>query len=295
MQYKAIILAGGAGTRLWPLTSFTCKQLLGLYDKPVIFYPLCLALLSGVREILIISTANATPQLEEVLGNGEDLGCCISYKCQEKPNGIAEALILGEDFLDGCPCILLLGDNVLIKSGYTDWITSLMDHNKGATIFGARVDQPQDFGIVEISRSSGQVLSISEKPSHPKSNVAAIGMYLYDGTAPARAKELKPSNRGELEITDLNKSYLADDQLCCDVLSRGDFWADVGTPDNLLECSVFVKTFQHQSSRVIGSPEEAALRQGLITAKQYENLIKAMPKSPYSKILFESVNDAEQS
>ena len=288
---KCIILAGGLGTRLAPLTNFACKQLLPVFDKPAIYYPINLALLSGIREILIISTPDATPQIASALGDGSKFGCVFEYVVQREPRGIAEALILGESFLANSDCLLLLGDNILIKGGYTEWVSDLFASNKGATIVGTRVDRPQEFGVIEIDSNSKDVVNIEEKPERPKTNIASIGMYVYDGSASQRAKQLKPSDRGELEITDLNLSYLADKQLSCSVLSRGDFWADIGHFDSLLACANMISLSQSHSNTIIGSPEEAALNSGFIDRPQFLKLVNSLPKNRYSEVLRRSVDD----
>ena len=284
-EIKAIILAGGTGSRLRPLTDMVCKQLLPIYDKPVIYYPLSSCILAGIRDILIISTPEALPIMRRSLGNGQQLGCSISYKVQERANGIAEALLLGEDFLDGASCFLILGDNVLFKSGYTAFIATSISKNSGATVFGLPVKNPSAFGVVSLNAETNQVLAIEEKPDNPKSNIAAIGMYIYDETAPKRVKKLKPSARGELEITDLNNSYLRDEVLSCRTLSRGDFWADVGGFEAMNDCSNFVRLHQEYTNLLIGSPEECAYRMGYLSKDEFANMIRKMPKSCYSKML----------
>lgn len=282
---KAIILAGGTGSRLNPATKSICKQLLPVYDKPAIYYPFSLCLLSGISEILIISTPDSVPALEKLLGDGSNYGCSIQYKVQYRPDGIARALIIGEEFLNGDPCMLLLGDNILIKSGFTNFITPLITQHSGARIFGFPVKQPEQFGVIEYDSQTKAVLSLEEKPYKPKSNLAAVGLYLYDGSASERAKSLKESARGELEITDLNISYLKDGLLSCSTFSRGDFWGDIGTFEALNECSNYVRLHQEYTGMLISSPEEAAYRLGRIDREEFINLISPLPKNSYSKLL----------
>ena len=282
---KAIILAGGTGSRLHPVSAVLCKQLVPVYDKPAIYYPFSLCLLSKISEILIISTAESTPAIENLLGDGSAYGCHIQYLIQQNPNGIAEALILGEDFLNGEPCMLLLGDNVLIKSNFVDFIKPLIQNHRGARIFGFPVKNPRSFGVIEYDQKTQTVLSVEEKPQNPKSNLAAVGLYLYDKTAPKRAKSLKPSARGELEITDLNMSYLNDGQLQCSNFSRGDFWGDIGTVETLNSCSNYIRLHQEHTGALIASPEECAYHVGNIGKDEILRLINAMPDNNYSQQL----------
>lgn len=282
---KAIILAGGAGSRLYPATAVTCKQLLPVYDKPVIYYPFSLCLLAGIREILIISTEDALPVLRNVFSDGASYGCSVQYKVQDKPNGVAEALLIGEDFLAGDSCLLLLGDNILIKSGFVSFMDDFKRRNLGATVFGCPVKKPERFGVIEYDHTHRTVLSLEEKPKKPKSNLAAIGMYVYDGSAPERVKSLKPSVRGELEITDLNIDYLKDNALSCSTFSRGDFWGDVGTFEALNECSNYIRLHQEYTGMLIGSIEEIAYRTGRITRSEFAELVNSMPHNSYSRML----------
>ncbi len=288
---KAIILAGGEGTRLHPLTKVTCKQLLPIFDKPLVYYPLSSCILAGVNEILFISTPEALPKIESTLGDGTQFGCSFSYKPQEKANGIAEALLIGEDFLDGSQCFLILGDNIIFKSGYTDFISKAILENSGATVFGFPVKKPSDFGVVQLDAETNHVVSIEEKPEHPKSNLAVIGMYIYDGTAPQRAKDLKPSGRGELEITDLNNSYLEEGHLRCQLMSRGDFWADAGTFSSMNDCSNFIRLHQEYTNLLIGSPEECAYKMGYISKDQFVDMVRELPSNPYSRNLLRIVDE----
>nr|WP_321484574.1 sugar phosphate nucleotidyltransferase [uncultured Cohaesibacter sp.] len=285
MQYKGIILAGGSGTRLSPLTDYTCKQLLAIYDKPLIYYPLTLMLLAKIREILIISTPQTVPILKNALGDGRQFGVKIDYAVQQEPNGIAECFLIAEDFLKSSPCMLILGDNIINMTHFTEFIDQAMQSNEGGTVFGFPVAHPQRFGVIELDKSSGQVLSIEEKPLKPKSNIASIGMYLYSNDVVERAKRLSPSSRGELEITDINRQYLLEDQLKCQLLTRGDFWADAGTFSDMNNCSNYIRLQQEYTSLMIGCPEEAAFNAGLITRKQLKALAGEMKENSYSNYL----------
>ena len=284
-RIKAIILAGGAGSRLHPLTNIVCKQLLPIFDKPMIYYPLSSCILAGIRDVLIISTPEALPNIEGALKDGSQFGCSISYRTQNMPNGIAEALLIGEDFLDGSDCFLTLGDNLIFKSGYSDFVSNAIAENSGATVFGFPVNNPSDFGVINFNGETNGVISIEEKPTNPSSNMAAIGMYIYDDTASERVKELEPSGRGELEITDLNNSYLKENRLRCQLMSRGDFWADAGTFSSMNDCSNFIRLHQGYTNLLIGSPEECAYRMGYISTEQFTDLVKKMPVNLYSKAL----------
>lgn len=288
---KAIILAGGTGSRLYPATVATCKQMLPVYDKPAIYYPFSLCLLAKVSEVLIISTKEVLPILENLLGDGSDYGCPVQYKIQDQPNGIAESLIIGESFLAGDPCFLLLGDNILIKSGFVDFLSELETDRLGATIFGFPVKNPEHFGVIEYETKTETVLSLEEKPENPKSHLATIGMYVYDGSASKRAKSLKPSSRGELEITDLNIDYLKDGLLHCKTFSRGDFWGDIGTFESLNECSNYIRLHQEYTGMLIGSPEESAYRSGRISKSKFADLVKLMPNNSYSRMLSSVLED----
>ena len=268
-KYKGILLAGGHGTRLYPITKFSCKQLLPIYDKPLIYYALTLLLLAKIDEILIISTPTSIPIIEKVLGDGSQYGIKLSYQVQAEPKGIAQAFLLAEEFLAGSPCMMVLGDNIINKSGMIDFFSSGIKNNDGATIFGFPVRDPQRFGIVELD-ANNKILSIEEKPQNPKSNIAAIGLYLYDETVVEKAHRLTPSVRGELEITDLNALYLQENRLHCQTLSRGDFWVDAGTFDSMNDASNYIRLQQKYTNLAIGSPAEAAYSVGFITQEKMQ-------------------------
>ena len=286
-KYKGILLAGGHGTRLHPLTKFSCKQLLPIYDKPLIYYPLTLLLLAKIQDILIISTPESIPIVENVLGDGKQYGINLSYLVQDNPNGIAEAFVLADEFLDGAPCMMVLGDNIMNKSGLGDFLQQTLHDNQGGTIFGFPVRDPERFGIIELDHNN-KVLSVEEKPTEPKSNMAAIGLYVYDETVTDKAKSLTPSARGELEITDLNNLYLQENKLFCKRLSRGDFWADAGTFNSMNDASNYVRLQQKYTNLEIGSPEEAAYHAGFIDKEQlrilYQNNKKTFPNNYFNML-----------
>lgn len=273
---KGIILAGGAGTRLDPLTRVACKQLLPVYDKPMIYYPLSVLMLGDIREILIISTPKDLPMFRELFGDGSQLGLQIEYAEQAEPRGLAEALIIGEAFLDGSPCALVLGDNLF--HGNLDFFRSALQDNQGATVFAKEVRDPERFGVVEFD-DSGKVLSIEEKPSAPKSRYAVPGLYVFDASAPDRAKTQKPSARGELEIADLILSYLPEGQLHAVALGRGMAWLDTGTPDSLLEAANYIGTLQTHGSTQVACLEEIAYQRGFIDRDALLALADAEPSS----------------
>ena len=281
---KGIILAGGSGTRLYPATLPVCKQLLPIYDKPMIYYPLSTLMLAGIREILIISTPSDTKRFEELFGNGEKLGLKIEYKIQEKPNGIAEAFIIGEEFIGDNPCALVLGDNVFYGHGLVDLLKSANEKTGQATVFGYRVNDPERYGVVEFD-SEGKVLSIEEKPESPKSNFAVVGLYFYPKGVSDIAKSLKPSARGELEITDVNKEYLKRGILTVELMGRGYAWLDTGTHSSMLEASLFIKTIEDRQGIKIACIEEIAYKNGWIDDTQLEKLAKPLMKSGYGNYL----------
>lgn len=255
---KGIILAGGTGTRLYPMTKAVCKQLLPVYNKPMIYYPLSTLMLAGIRDILVIGNPQDLPLFQSLLKDGSQWNTRIEYAPQLKPTGIAEALIIGEKFLDGSPCGLILGDNVLYRDAFQTLLAEAkaeIESNGGAKIFAYHVSDPRRYGVVDIG-PDGKARSIEEKPTNPKSNYAVVGLYFYDSTAPARAKQLKPSPRGELEITDLNLSYLKDDRLSVRKLGRGTAWMDMGTPDSLLEAAQFVQIVEQRQGLKIADPDE---------------------------------------
>ena len=271
---KGIILAGGLGTRLYPLTQATSKQLLPVYDKPMIYYPLSTLMLGGIADILVICTPQHVASFRRVLGDGARFGIKLSYAEQPQPKGIAQALLIGREFIGREPVCLILGDNIF--HGEMDVFREALAHGEGATIFGYPVRDPQRYGVVEVD-CSGDVISIEEKPERPRSNLAVAGLYVYDGEVVDRAARLKPSARGELEITDLNRSYLRDGKLRMAELGRGVAWLDAGTFDALLQASSFVATIEHRQSVKIGCPEEAALRRGFLSVEQLEQLLGSLP------------------
>ena len=279
---KGIILAGGTGTRLYPLTMVTSKQLLPVYDKPMIFYPLSTLMLSGIRDILIISTPSDLPNFERLLGDGSQLGIKLSYALQPLPNGLAEAFIIGESFIGDNLCAMVLGDNIFYGNGFTAALRrAVYNAETGkATIFGYYVNDPERFGVVEFD-SEGKVISVEEKPEIPKSNYCITGLYFYDNRAARYAKKVKPSARGELEITDLNRLYLESGSLVVELLGRGYAWLDTGTVDSLADASEFVRIIQSRQSIVISAPEEIAYINGWIDEIKLNELAEKYGKSPY--------------
>lgn len=283
---KGIILAGGSGTRLYPLTKVTSKQLLPIYDKPMIYYPLSTLMLAGIKDILIISTPDDTPRFEELLGDGSKFGINLSYAVQPSPDGLAQAFLIGEEFIGDDTCAMVLGDNIFYGSYFRK---NLADAVKAAeegyaTIFGYYVKDPERFGIVEFDKNRN-VVSVEEKPQHPKSNYCITGLYFYDNRVVKMAKQVKPSARGELEITDLNRLYLNEGKIKVQLLGRGFAWLDTGTMDSLMEASVFVQTVQNRQGVVISAPEEIAYMEGLITKEQLLESAKLYGKSPYGEHL----------
>lgn len=281
---KGIILAGGSGTRLYPVTKAISKQITPIYDKPLIYYPLSVLMLAGIKDILIISTPRDIGTFEELLGNGSDLGLKIEYAIQEHPNGLAEAFIIGENFIGNDACALVLGDNMFYGHGLTGIVREAAKRDKGATIFGYYVNDPKSFGVVEFDEN-GKAISLEEKPAVPKSNFAIPGLYFYDNTVVEKAKAVKPSHRGELEITTLNEMYLNEGTLNVLSLGRGMAWLDTGTHDGLLEASNFVKTIQSRQGVMVACLEEIAYKNGWISKEKVEELAKPLLKSHYGEYL----------
>lgn len=281
---KGIILAGGSGTRLYPLTKSISKQLLPVYDKPMIYYPLSVLMLAGIREILIISTSKDIPRFEQLFGNGSHLGINLSYAVQDSPNGIAQAFLIGEKFINNDHVALILGDNIFYGHGFTKILERISLKQMGATIFGYYVSDPNRFGVVEFN-NDGTVLSIEEKPPYPKSNYAVTGLYFYDNQVVDIAKTLQPSKRGELEITDVNKVYLESNQLTVELLGRGFAWLDTGTHESLIEASLFIQTIEKRQSLKVACIEEISFRKGYISRDKLLKLAIPLEKSEYGKYL----------
>lgn len=288
MDRKGIILAGGSGTRLHPLTRAVSKQMLPIYDKPMIYYPLSVLMLSGVREIAIITTPHDQAQFQRLLGDGSEWGLSFEYIVQPSPDGLAQAYLLAEDFLAGAPSILVLGDNIFYGGGLSEMLQRAGSQQSGGTVFGYRVADPERYGVVDFDEA-GAALSIIEKPKKPASNYAVTGLYFLDGDAPKRAHQVEPSDRGELEITSLLEMYLHDGSLTVERMGRGYAWLDTGTHDSLIEAGEFVRTIEHRQGLKIGCPEEIAYQSGWISAQQLRKLAKPMTKTAYGKYLMRVV------
>ena len=281
-QWKGIVLAGGAGTRLHPITLTSSKQLLPVYDKPMVYYPLSILMLGGIRDLMLISTPHDLPRFKDLLGDGSQLGLRLQYAEQPEPKGIAQAFVIGAEFIGDSPVCLILGDNLFY--GNMDFMRNAMRRKTGGTVFGYPVHDPERYGVVEFD-DQGNVLSIEEKPKQPKSRYAVPGLYCYDNNVVQIARELKPSARGELEITDVNKVYLARQTLHVELLGRGMAWLDTGTPQSLLDASNFVSTIENRQGLKVGCIEEVAYRMGFIDGAQLERLAAALGKSDYGRYL----------
>ena len=281
---KGMILAGGSGTRLYPVTQSISKQLLPVYDKPMIYYPLSTLMLAGIQDILIISTPEDTPRFQSLLGDGSQWGLDISYKVQPSPNGLAEAFILGDTFIGNDLSALVLGDNIFYGHDFNELLGHAMKRDQGATVFAYHVHDPERYGVVEFDKTN-KVLSLEEKPAKPKSNYAVTGLYFYDHDVVAMAKSLKPSGRGELEITDLNRLYLDNQKLHVEIMGRGYAWLDTGTHDSLLEASQFIATLENRQGLKVSCPEEISFRRGWINAAQLEKLAAPLSKNGYGHYL----------
>ena len=281
---KGILLAGGSGSRLYPLTKVVNKHLLQVYDKPMIYYPLTTLMLADIRDIILITNKNFIESFKNLLGNGNRLGINIKYAIQDNPNGVAEALLISQDFIEGKPSLLILGDNIFYGNSLIKQLTQLSKSNSGATVLASPVSDPERYGIVELNKQ-GDILGIEEKPKNPKSNYALTGLYYYDESVIEKALKLKKSPRGELEITDINKQYLDENSLDVVLMGRGTTWLDTGTYDSLHDASCFIKTIQQRQGLIIGCPEEVAWRKGWISDSELEKLLLPLKDNTYRKYL----------
>lgn len=289
---KGIVLAGGSGTRLYPLTKATSKQLMPIYDKPMIYYPMSILMLAGIKDILIISTPDDTPRFEQLFGNGNDLGLNLEYKAQEQPNGLAEAFIIGEEFIGQDSVCLILGDNIYYGGGLSKLLQRSAQKENGATVFGYHVNDPERFGVVEFDEQM-KAISIEEKPENPRSDYAVTGLYFYDNKVVEIAKSVQPSDRGELEITDVNRAYLEAGELDVEVMGRGYAWLDTGTHESLLEAGTFIETIEKRQNLKVACLEEISYRMGYITREQLIELAQPLKKNEYGQYMLRLANEVQ--